>query len=158
MTEQDLISCIPSHVKYCTQMFHRDRLHKLKALKNWNNSQKIICTIPPLYTYRSLMSERVLLELPSEMQFISRQKAVSHLPNVLTNVLAFFVAGKISAGIDPSPSYTWVVYHVKVENSYPGVLGWSEPHCGRRGSMSLYSRALIDSTAALGHIEFECRL
>lgn len=63
----------------------------------------------PSLTYKSLTAQSILLELPSEIQFISRQIAVSHIPNVLTNGLACFVAGKISARMDStssSESYT----------------------------------------------------
>lgn len=105
MTERDLIRCIPNRVKYCTQMFHnfdRDCLHKLKALELERNSQKIMHN--PSLTYKSLMAQSILLELPSEIQFISRQIAMSHIPNVLTNGPACFVTGKISARMDPTSS------------------------------------------------------
>lgn len=89
-------------------MFHHfshDRLHKLKVLKKKTEtilSKSYAQSLP--YIYRSLISESIILELPSKMLFISRQIALSHMPNVLTNGLACFVAGKISAGMDPTSS------------------------------------------------------
>lgn len=122
---------------------------------DWKKNLKKSCTILPLHI-------NVLWHRVSYLNYQAKFNLFEDKwPNVLTNGLDCFVAGKISARTDPTSSpesFTWAVHHVKVENSYPGGLDWSELYWGQRGSMTLYSRALIDSAAALGHIELEHRL
>lgn len=66
---------------------------------NWKEILKKNMHNPSL-TYKSLMAQSILCELPSKIQFISRQIAMSHIPNVLTNDPACFVTGKISARME----------------------------------------------------------
>lgn len=70
---------------------------------NWKEILKKIMHNSSL-KYKSLMAQSILCELPSKIQFISRQIAMSHIPNVLTNGPACFVTGKTSARMEPTSS------------------------------------------------------